>query len=123
METLHIVIVLIIIALLYSRYEGYTNFCSNCHDLTNKQCKDCPNCGICKTDSGNSKCLAGDDAGPYFSDECVDWKYMGKTPNKKCGNYNKASPLNCGYIFPYNKRTLLERKFASLQSQLGTLSS
>lgn len=122
METQYIVagLVLLVLVWLCTRSENYTSFCGNCQDLTPEQCANCPNCGVCKSDTGCQKCMQGDDAEPYFSDECVDWKYRGKTPNKGCWNYKKDSPYNCGYYYPYNKRVILEQKYAAMPLQLGT---
>jgi hypothetical protein len=124
-ETWHIVVALIIIALLFvcKKSEGYRNFCGNCQDLTEDECKDCENCGVCVTDSGCRKCAQGDEAGPYFRDDCVDWEYKGKTKNNKCRNYDMKSVNNCGYFYPYNKRSILHQKYAAIPHQLGTLSA
>jgi hypothetical protein len=120
-ETWHIVIGIILIALLLcTRQEGYKNFCGNCHDLSLEQCANCPNCGVCKSDNGCKTCAQGDSAGPYFQNDCVDWEYMGKTPSNKCWNWERLSPYNCGYIYPYNKRVILHDKFAAWQNHLGT---
>lgn len=118
-----IAIVLLLLICLPSQNEKYGPFCGNCHDLTFEECLKCTNCGICTLDSGCKKCIQGDESGPYYHDNCIDWEYMGKTPNKKCGNYTKNSQYNCGYYYPYNKRVILEQKFASLQNQLGTKSA
>jgi hypothetical protein len=126
METEYIVIAVVLLVLFFcwqSKNEGYDSFCGNCNDLTPEQCANCPNCGVCKSDSGCKKCMQGDDAGAYYHDKCVDWEYMGKTPNKQCRNYTKNSPYNCGYFYPYNKRVILHQKFSALPSQLGTLSA
>jgi hypothetical protein len=126
METKYIVIAIVVLVLIFcipSKNEGYGPFCGNCQDLTPEQCAKCSNCGVCKTDSGCKKCVQGDEAGPFFNDNCVDWEYMGKTPNNKCWNYTKNSPYNCGYYYPYNKRAILHPKFATLKNQLGTLSA
>jgi hypothetical protein len=123
METQYIVVGFVLLALFWLctfRSENYSSFCGNCQDLTLEQCANCPNCGVCKNDAGCSKCVPGDEAGPYYRDECVDWKYRGKTPNKECWNYKKDSPYNCGNIYPYNKRSILHQKYASLHHQLGT---
>jgi hypothetical protein len=125
MESQHIFAIAVVLIILYMckvQKENYSSFCGNCHDLTPEQCANCPNCGVCGNDKGCQKCTQGDDAGPYFSDECQDWKYMGKTPNNKCWNYEKNSPLNCGYEYPYNKRVILHQKFAAIPHQLGTKS-
>jgi hypothetical protein len=125
METEHIIVIVVLVVLfcfLKSRNEGYDSFCGNCHDLTLEQCANCKNCGVCTESNGCKKCVQGDEAGAYFKDKCVDWEYMGKTPNKKCHNYTRDSPYNCGYFYPYNKRTILHQKFATLPNQLGTKS-
>lgn len=124
LETWHIVVGLIIVALVFlcSKNEGYKNFCGNCRDLSLEQCANCANCGIHIDDNGCMKCVQGDEAGPYFQNDAIDWKHMGKTPNNKCWNYDKYSPYNCGYYYPYNKRVILHQKFASMPEQLGTLS-
>lgn len=113
-------ILLVFVYLLTSKKEGYNNFCGNCHDLTKEQCAKCPNCGVCGTDGGCESCAQGDHAGPYFKDKCVNWTYMGKTPNHRCWNYDKNSPYNCGYYFPYNKRAVNHIEFAAMHKQLGT---
>jgi hypothetical protein len=126
METKYIVLAVVLLVLLLcipSKSEGYSSFCGNCHDLTPEQCANCPNCGVCAKEGGCRKCVQGDDAGPFFNSNCVDWEYMGATPNKKCWNYTKNSPYNCGYYYPYNKRSILHNKFAAIQSQLGTKSA
>ena len=124
-ETWHIVVAVVLIALLFvcTKNEGYRNFCGNCHDLTNEECENCDNCGVCTTDSGCKKCTQGDEAGPYFKDNCVDWEYKGKTPSNKCWNWDKSSQYNCGYYYPYNKRAVLHQKYAAVPEQLGTKSA
>lgn len=123
-ETWHIVAVLIAIVLFLcsrkSNTEGYKNFCGNCRDLTLEECANCPNCGICKDSTGCVSCSQGDESGPYYQDDCQEWIYMGKTPSHGCWNYNKLSPYNCGYFYPYNKRVIYHEKYAALKNQLGT---
>lgn len=123
-ETWHIVVGIIIVALLFScsSNEGYHNFCSNCHDLSLEQCANCANCGVMTDDRGNKFCAQGDEAGPYFKNDAINWEYNGKTPNNTCWNRDSNSSYNCGYYYPYNKRVILHQKFATLPKQLGTLS-
>ena len=112
--------VLVLICVFTSKKENYDSFCGNCHDLTPEECANCPNCGVCTSDKGCKSCRRGTSAGPYFSDKCVDWEYMGETPNNKCWDYTKKSPYNCGYKFPYNKRVVNHIDWARMPKQIGT---
>ncbi len=50
---------------LYNRQENYVslNDCS------------CLNCGICRDKQGNSVCVPGNEYGPYFAEDCMNYTH------------------------------------------------
>ncbi len=112
--------ILVVLFLCQFKMEGYNEtFCGNCKSLTTEQCENCENCGVCETRFGKKQCVQGDSAGPYFTDKCSKWNYMGRSINKhNCRNTNCKDPYNCGYLYPYNDRAHFMQKYASMPSQL-----
>lgn len=59
-------------------YYGYRNLCGNCGNLSRLGCYSCSNCGVCVTYDNkglNYECLPGNEFGPYFRKDCLDWSY------------------------------------------------
>ncbi len=59
----------------YRRYGGYRRYCSNCGYLGERACSECINCGTCTNSDGYRNCVSGDQSGPLFRKDCVDWNY------------------------------------------------
>lgn len=57
--------------------EGYFPFryCRSCGYRSRRQCNKCTNCGFCVPYRGKGNCVPGDNRGPYFRSDCVDWEY------------------------------------------------
>ena len=69
-----IVAMILAIGLWWGTLEGF-RFCANCGYYNPMSCLNCVNCGICHTPAGSAQCLPGDQNGPYFRADCVDWNY------------------------------------------------
>jgi hypothetical protein len=54
----------------------YKRYCNNCGELGRTRCGECLDCGFCYTPDGNGECVPGDENGPYFREDCVDYEYM-----------------------------------------------
>lgn len=58
------------------RYPNkYYRYCRGCEKKSPYSCKNCVNCGLCYSLNGDVKCVPGDRAGPYFSEQCQYWNY------------------------------------------------
>jgi hypothetical protein len=62
-------------------YYNYPTFCKTCGELSRSKCNNCVNCGYCVSPRGNGECVAGDEYGPYFREDCAYYEYQ--RPNKK----------------------------------------
>ena len=56
-------------------YPRSKRYCSTCGDKNNFECGQCVNCGTCVSERGVAKCVLGDQAGPYFREDCVQWQF------------------------------------------------
>ena len=58
-------------------YYIYDNlsYCKSCGEKSRIECNKCINCGYCRTPNGNGECVPGDEKGPYFREDCVDYEY------------------------------------------------
>ena len=57
-------------------YNNIKNkYCNECANLSYIGCSKCNNCGICYTPDGYSECVSGDELGPYFRQDCVNYEY------------------------------------------------
>ena len=52
-----------------------SRFCSDCGNLDRIACNNCTNCGTCYTPNGYKECVAGDEYGPFFRSDCIDYQY------------------------------------------------
>jgi hypothetical protein len=78
-------ILLLILVIIYVYYyktknmEGFNEqtgtFCYTCQNKTPNQCLHCFNCGFCIDEFGNSKCVGGDQYGPFNYEKCAYWYY------------------------------------------------
>jgi hypothetical protein len=55
----------------YRRYK----YCKSCGEKSRGSCNNCVNCGYCLTPAGHGQCVSGDENGPYFREDCVDYEY------------------------------------------------
>jgi hypothetical protein len=89
----------------------------DCYSLSKDKCMGYSNCGLCQNkESGNWKCLPGDEQGPFFKEGCNKWGYGdcydGRIFNEKrisvtrphdyqyCSSNNKhghSEECNCAY--------------------------
>jgi len=60
-------------------------YCAECGTLGRKRCGECVDCGYCYTPNGTGECVPGDEDGPYFRADCVDYEYT--TPSYINGIY------------------------------------
>lgn len=82
------VIVLIVVISIYMCFlflsENKETFisgpCPNCGRRNRMQCFGCSSCGWCTTPDGRGECVPGDQSGPYFRRDCVDWQYSHSIP-------------------------------------------
>lgn len=58
----------------YYRYK-YPKYCKSCGEKSRGGCNNCVNCGYCLTPNGHGECVTGDENGPYFREDCVDYEY------------------------------------------------
>jgi len=58
----------------YSYYPN-TRFCTNCDNRSYSTCANCTNCGYCYTSNGYGECVPGDENGPYFRTDCLNYEY------------------------------------------------
>lgn len=49
--------------------------CPNCGQRNRLQCSDCASCGWCLTPDGYGECVPGNQKGPFFRQDCLDWQY------------------------------------------------
>ena len=54
---------------------SYKRYCDSCGYLNRRKCKSCVNCGICVTPNGYEECVPGDNKGPYFRSDCLQYFY------------------------------------------------
>lgn len=109
----YIILILLIVLVIYflyqnqNQYEGYNDqtgkLCFTCGDKTFNQCQQCFNCGFCVDRWGNSKCLGGDETGPFNYEDCALWYYgdpwsrmMQNNKKYKCSYGPKASNREIG---------------------------
>lgn len=52
------------------------SYCDKCGDKGEFTCGNCSNCGFCISQFGSGECVPGDQYGPYFREDCIDWRYM-----------------------------------------------
>jgi uncharacterized membrane protein YgcG len=50
--------------------------CKECSGLSRIHCGNCANCGYCYNYKGRGECVPGDENGPFFRDDCVDYEYV-----------------------------------------------
>lgn len=80
-DLLFIVILIVVAWLLLDGREGFhgegwgMKYCSDCGWLSRGECSDCINCGYCISPSGRGECVPGDENGPYFRSDCIDYRY------------------------------------------------
>lgn len=48
-------------------------YCNECGKLNAWRCGNCENCGYCVTEKGVGSCVEGDEHGPFFREDCVEW--------------------------------------------------
>jgi len=48
--------------------------CNNCGYFNLSDCARCVSCGWCIS-KNSAQCIPGDIRGPYFRDDCLQWKY------------------------------------------------
>jgi hypothetical protein len=53
----------------------YQRYCSDCGDLDPIECDNCMTCGTCYTPNGYKECVTGDEYGPFFRSDCIDYQY------------------------------------------------
>lgn len=70
-------------------------YCANCGELNRKRCSECVDCGYCYTPNGTGECVPGDENGPYFRADCVDYEY--RTPIVLGGLYYPRGPYWDGF--------------------------
>jgi hypothetical protein len=119
-----IIAVLIFLFLLFNSNNSNEGFslqsvpnpkCLDCYYKKANECMDCGNCGIC-VNGRFSKCIPGDEHGPYFNDGCEKWIWKdhkkGKVYNRpeiyesRPWNWNyKQYPMQ-GSISPVSRSTL-----------------
>ena len=58
----------------YTQYR-YPKYCKSCGEKSRSKCNNCVNCGYCLTPNGYGQCVTGDEKGPYFREDCVDYEY------------------------------------------------
>jgi hypothetical protein len=81
---------------------GYgMRYCGSCSSNSSLRCASCINCGYCVTKRGYGYCVAGDEQGPYFANDCYDWYYM--TPPYMA--YHHIYPSMFAYPSSWSRRT------------------
>lgn len=70
-------------------------YCANCGELDRARCGECADCGYCYTPNGTGECVPGDENGPYFRADCVEYEY--RTPAILSGLYYPRGPYWDGY--------------------------
>lgn len=50
--------------------------CKECSGLNRINCGNCANCGFCYDYKGKGTCVPGDQNGPFFRSDCVDYEYI-----------------------------------------------
>jgi hypothetical protein len=54
--------------------EGFISGpCPNCGHRDPMRCSECVDCGWCVTPNGYGECVPGNEDGPYFRRDCVQW--------------------------------------------------
>lgn len=88
----HMIFIALLLVLYKMNYTGKTNeefnilkhnkrrrqlpkWCPNCGEKDRVQCDECISCGYCITEKGSSGCVPGDLRGPFFREDCSEWKY------------------------------------------------
>ena len=96
------------------------NITSNCYNKDLNTCNNYTNCGLCLTKNGKPICLPGDIDGPFFSEKCDEWKYIGEYNNIRCLDDKKYKN---NIYDPWNKYypVLYDTKYPSPKGIFGAI--
>lgn len=79
LSTFFIVILIMIVYRYYSKNKSIEGFntadCPNCGQRDKLQCFQCDGCGWAWNDKGYGECIPGNEQGPYFAKDTVEWQY------------------------------------------------
>lgn len=59
----------------YVSTQPKDSYCSECGTKGRRRCGECVNCGFCYTPNGYGECIPGDENGPYFREDCLNYEY------------------------------------------------
>lgn len=85
-----VAVMLLLCYLIGDQQEGFwgwrrhgPRYCPNCGYNTLKSCLRCVNCGYGLAQTGRASCIPGDERGPYFASDIINWNYGGGNRSRR----------------------------------------